>query len=172
MVSINLYPWREPLRLYQKRVLKRMLVGFFILSLMICGIVYGLLLRKEYLARLEIDRIQQELEHYAALQARLDSAANHGMAINALRALLDEQAQTAMFFATLGSAFDSDVCFKSISRTKNKMVLSGYTRSAADLSAFLHDWQAAALFSEIKIEEMEQQEGNMRFSLQAVENAL
>lgn len=170
MVEINLLPWREYTRLYQAKQMKKILF----LTLTLCVIpVTGMVLvltwhEKQLHAR--ITELKKETGRYAvqkplpAKQDRLDEAKTS-------KKYLDRQAATQKFFGELASISAANLCFTSVTRVMNKITFSGNARSAVDLTDFLTHWQAASFFSEIKIEQIEQQgHAFMRFRFQALEN--
>ena len=173
MVTINLFPWRAHLRLYQKRVLKKVVWSAILFITTLNIILYGVLLQREHHARSRLAVIKRELKRYAALQARIDAKTRHTISLSAMKELFADQESNKIFFAGIGANVGNVICFTNIVRDHHAMTFSGVTRSAIDLSQFLHTWGLSALFSDVQIEKLERtNKQDFQFRFQAPFHAL
>jgi Tfp pilus assembly protein PilN len=173
MVTINLLPWRAQLHLYQKRMLKKILWCSFLSIVVVNLIVYGVLLHQAHHVRSRLAVIKRELNRYSALQTRMDARRQHEVSVSAMKSLLAEQMLIKNFFVTLGAPYHNDICFTGLVRDQQKITFYGHTRSATDLSQFLHAWRLSALFSDVHIERLERSNNQaMQFRFQAFFHAV
>lgn len=162
MVMINLLPWREGARLYHNKVIKKMLLAAIFLALSMLSGVHWVLSCKEKQIDDHVMRLRSELKRYE-LQKKAEVRPTF------IKELRHVQSLTNKVFLELGKVQSTGVCFTKISRLKNTIAFSGQASSAAELTDYLSNWNAAYLFSEIKIVQLEQQENQpIKFLFHAV----
>lgn len=151
MVEVNLLPWREYQKMYEKKVLHACLIGALVVSALI-------LLPTHFWLQIELqhhDKKTARLKEQVQLHfgAELTKLAPNYMSASALA--YDHATQVLLH--DIASHHDvAQACFTTISRTANHIQFTGNTRSAADLALFLKSWAGAKAFSEIMIDELKQ----------------
>lgn len=162
MVEINLLPWREEERRYQRKQIGMILLLALVVSIVpMLGIYINLLgQEKEWSARVASLRGQAE-RYPVTLRTSLSKK-------TITMPFLQQHNKNKKLFDSLASTKADKLCFNKMVRIKQKIFFSGHAHSALDLTHFLLNWQALALFSEVKIEHMEKQKDHLYFQLQAV----
>ncbi|TAK76171.1 MAG: hypothetical protein EPO11_04605 [Gammaproteobacteria bacterium] len=157
MVTINLLPWRDHLRRYQEKSVKRIILIAISVSLSLLFAVHWTLKEMIHREQLKVLALQ-------ALQPSLPAEDSSGKFDRARFA-------TQNLFAELAKGYDDDVCFTGITREKNSITFSGSARTAAELTDFLKNWHATYLFAEIKIDQLQYQPDNgwVQFRFRAIE---
>lgn len=165
MVSINLLPWREQKRIYQIKVMKKMLMFTVLMVLCIFSVTHFMLSQHENKVRDQIAVIAAKIKRNQLQQEK---------SIKQVQPTLNKMDQAALIskiFYEISNKQPEKVCFTNIERQNNIFSFTGKARSMTELTDFFRHWNAAYLFAEIKIKLIEKQEdGWLRFGFQASEN--
>ena len=168
MVDINLLPWREYKKIYEKKVAMIFLMSAILVSIII-------LLPAHFFVWSQVNRYAIKTEKLKD-QVQLNFGEKLAtIAPNYISpAALSYRQATQTLLRGLGAAQPTAACFTSISRHANAIQFAGNTRSAADLAAFLKSWQAGGSFSQIMIDELKQQTGStlMQFRFHGYEQQI
>ena len=154
MVTINLLPWREKQARYEKRVLMYVVSGS-----MACALLM-LVCADRYLS------VQQQaiMEHIENLKKELiwrEGLSHHVLQQN----VATPQENPFDFFRRLNETGAREVCFEQIKKSKSGIELIGFARSSEQLTAFLQTSSLTAYFSELKVNRLQQQSGQLKFNL-------
>lgn len=163
MVTINLLPWRDYARIYERKYLRKMiLINLIILSVLFIS-------ARLFITNQEIDLqsrimyLQKEIKKYDVplIKKQVSFSPSIYIKPHTIKKLL----------AGLVSINGIQVCFANVERVGDKISFVGKAHSAADLTEFLSQWKAASLFSQIKIQSIEQQENDgIGFGFQAIQD--
>lgn len=166
---MNLLPWREYERVYQRKLLKRILFITCLLALASLLAIHVCLSREEHRARIRLAVIEDELNKFRRDFFPVPHVIKSGgAAVTIPGLLLDQRGFNRLFFSGLGEMEPAGICFMKIQRVNNVTRFQGQADSSADLTAFLLHWRMSGLFSEIHINSLEQERnGRMRFIFQA-----
>jgi Tfp pilus assembly protein PilN len=170
MVTINLLPWREYERVYQLKEVKKCLAIVILLVMMVIILMHVIFSKREAEMRVSVAAKKEKLTHY--YQSTDLNRVSHASSasVNSIMQLQNHHAFIRQLFVELGKSNVSEVCFTEIEHTNHSISFIGKARSATNLTEFLRHWTAASLFTEIRINTIEQQEdGLVRFGFQAVE---
>lgn len=172
MVSINLLPWRAYARRYQQQVLRKLLLSVFLLTLLLIVCLHWITAERTQALQLRVTTLEQASQPLLLAQKQWKASSDSGNEA-VMKALLNYRYATKKLFAELGRIKADTLCFTQIVRARGRISFAGQAHSAAELTAFLTGWRAAYLFSEIRVEQLEQQENHLiRFRFQAMENTL
>ncbi len=143
MVEINLLPWRDYLSVYERKQLLRFILVPLLMAVMAVAATH--MLFAQLLSALQIKKteLDQSLGQYTQLQTPY-------VPVNA-----NITGQIAALFAALTKPQPSSVCFTEITHKQNATIFAGRARSAADLTDYLLHWNAASLFTELQIEQLQ-----------------
>lgn len=165
MVEINLLPWRDYSARYQKKQMQILFALIFLVGVMCWLVMFASLSWQEKKVRVRIATLKQSISHYGLPSATVIKPGFHF--------LLNQRKKTIKLFHELAYLDEKNVCFTKMIRNKNKIYFSGQAHSAVELTYFLTHWQAGKLFSEVKIEQIEQQKNKpLQFRIQALESAV
>jgi Tfp pilus assembly protein PilN len=155
MVNINLLPWREKQARYEMRVLMYTVPGAAAcaLLLLLCGDRH-LSGQQKVLAE-RIVNLKKELIWREGL------AKNHSQR-NATVAVQEDAFQ---FFERLNEVDTQKVCFEQIKKGKSGIELMGFASTSEQLTAFLRTSSLSSYFGEVKINQLQQVDGQLRFNL-------
>lgn len=145
MVAINLLPWRARERVYQLKLLK--IISSIVFGIILCINVIFYLSTEYQIDHIneQVAALRQQIEMHSSKQPRIQHEYLHAQALDLIIKRL---------LVSLGHSFDQSVCFTSITRAHNRISFVGRTRSATDLTSFLHAWQAANLFSDMQLKRL------------------
>jgi hypothetical protein len=157
MVVLNLMPWREHKRTYESKLEKIILLMSALLAIALVVVVHSVLFSQVAAARGRVEKLQSERHQYKEIKQ-----------VNTIEAHTDNLKNMLQM---LGEKENENVCFTSIVRHKNKFSFLGNAKSGLALTTFLKQWNVASLFSEIKVERLEERQDNhlLYFSLGAIE---
>jgi Tfp pilus assembly protein PilN len=143
MVEINLLPWRDYLSVFERKQLLRFILVALLAAIMaVAGthMLFAQLLSDLQIKKTELDQV---LSQHAPLQAGYVPAGGN------------VTGQVVALYAALAHLQPSSVCFTEITHKQNITSFAGRARSAADLTDYLLHWNAAALFTELQIEQLQ-----------------
>jgi len=171
MVEINLLPWRDYVLVYQRKQLKKILLTAVLSAVFLVAAMHLLCSRQLHGLQIRKTQLDQDLSQYAAQQQlRASMRLLHTEEAGQSRSRDDTAA--GKLFVELGKSRLSGVCFTEIVRDRNSILFAGQTRSAADLTDFLVNWNAAALFSELQIDQLQLQKSHlMQFRFRGFEGS-
>lgn len=170
MVTINLLPWRERAQIYQREITKKVLLSTIFLALLVILMAYIGLLWLEKKANKEIYVLKNEIQNFANIKKTMEQQEKMNSKKGFIRDLYRYQEATRKLFAILEDKTEYEVCFTGILRKNNMMTFSGHASTALELTEFIKHWKATRLFSEIKVDVLEQTESHdMQFRFIAVE---
>lgn len=168
MVTINLLPWREAKRIYQFYQLKKLLIIISSVSILMIVSIHLLLLQQQALLQARIDALREQTHQLARLQPMLQDTLS-GSAREALLQQLMNHQQAVLLFKAIREQASEAICLTAITRQGEGFTFSGTAQSMTDLKIFLLKWDAAKLFTEIRIEQLEQQiNRKINFRLRAI----
>lgn len=167
MVVINLLPWREQERAYHKRRLLYCLVLVFGVSSLIVSIIYSDIERKKHFASQHIEKLKVQIAQWAVKKTFVHLSTPLFSRDRAWH-LVHYHADGLRIFAELGAKPAQHVCWTMVKRKGNKVIFSGRTDSAFDLTELLKNWNAAYLFSQIKLENLSEQRGAMGWDFKLI----
>ena len=170
MVTINLLPWRQYTRAYHVKVMKRMIIMMLSLAIFIIVGVHRIIAQQIQVMQKRVTRLEQSTHRLVNLNKLSHLKQDRSNTAKLEKIISSYRAATQNLFAEFTKVYKPKVCFTEITRTKNTLIFSGNTRSAADLTEFLKTWSAAYLFEEIKLEQMQQKNGFIYFHFQALES--
>jgi Tfp pilus assembly protein PilN len=169
MVNLNLFPWREHMHAYQqKRIIKMLLCSLFLTGFFL-AFIHFYILRQENKLNIHL------LKLHEGINFNLTKGYTQEKNLNAhqediIKKLIDYHIHTQKLFASL-TTYTADFCFTEMQRNKNTMTFMGKARSVRNLTDFLRNFRAASSFSEIKIDDINQQENDdVYFRFHAFEN--
>lgn len=147
MVNINLLPWRDAKHRYEQSRLRRILMVALLFSILII-----LLLHAGLTWRLGAANAEQRQWHRAvtARSERVNVSAGRTGEIS-----LHTLTGTEKLFEALARVNARDVCFSNVKQIERGVALTGYARSAQELTEFLKNWPVSNLFSEIQVRQIE-----------------
>ncbi|OGT35575.1 MAG: hypothetical protein A3F11_00085 [Gammaproteobacteria bacterium RIFCSPHIGHO2_12_FULL_37_14] len=171
MVEINLFPWREHKQLYEKKIIKQFFSIALSFSMVIIIAIHFHLSHRLNDNKSHITILQNQLAQYERLGRLIQrDEETNTMQQQFIKSFLNYQKNTAQLFNILTDNPPFPVCFSNISRHQHSIIFNGYVRSTADLADFLIHWQAAELFSEVKVERLKRSSsGPINFSFKAIE---
>lgn len=165
---MNLLPWREREKIYQKKMVNKLFLSS-VTATICCFVMLHWMLEKHH------DRLMSQVQH---VQHELNTYLMHSSDDEKMTALstrfeslIHHQKTMKNLLLALGESMNTPVCFTDIARYENRISFSGKARSLEDLTAYLLSWKAAYLFSEIKINQLKQDNQFVQFRFQAEENA-
>ncbi len=156
-MMINLLPWRQHLRLQQEKITKQIIF-------IAIGMTLAMVIAAHYTMSEMIDRVQTQVFELKKLQPVVQND-------HATPQVERGQQRTKNLFIEVMKRHHYEVCFTEIARERNIVDFSGSAKTAAELTEFLIHWQAAYLFSEIKIDKLQNQRESdgIEFHFHAVE---
>lgn len=169
MVTFNLLPWRQHKMLQQMRRANSIMLILIILTVILLSISHLLLAHREKVLHLQVSRLKQKIEKASLLELmqKQTSVSQH----QPTKKNLFEDAITRKLFLAVSRPASNNVCFTQMTKVKNGISFAGNARSIIDLTTYLRYWQAAYLFSEIRIEKIYQDKNHLiKFHLFALEN--
>lgn len=171
MVRINLLPWREYKRVYQEKATKKMFFMAMAVSVLIIMFMHHVLANNVRDLHMRIKQLKLDIQRLTVVQKQLQEDESHQDIAQFIKKLIGYRAVSNQLFIELSHLEPAEVCFTEISRAKNKIIFTGYTHSAFDLTMFLKQWPALSLFTEVKLDYLKQQSAErlMAFRFQAVE---
>jgi type IV pilus assembly protein PilN len=158
MNGINLLPWREVLRIQDR---KNCWMGFFfsisgaLLIITLLFLYFNTQLAKQIIKskklQSEITGLHQEITQVKNLkESKKDVIEN----IRNIKRLQTYSLVTFIILAEIGKIIPKSMYFKQIKRYKNTLTLIGYTESNADISFFLHNLEQNSKFKDPKLLEI------------------
>lgn len=159
MVRVNLLPWRAQKKIYEAKIVTRMLSTAAILAISILLVVHYLLGNR--LSVLAVDIVALTSEHKKLQQTKVLS--------QPLGQDRNEYSSVAKLLHELAGQNNPEICFSEMSRTKSKVLFIGRARSYVDFTEFIKNWRAANLFSDIKIINLQKKQSFLQFRFQAQE---
>lgn len=169
MVMINLLPWRESQRVYQSKIVKKMLIITLFLNTILLFGSHFILAELKHKVQAHLANLEAELKVATAWRNSMRAFQTAAPVNQANDKLLRYRASIWQLFRFLEKNRSADICFTEIKRIKNKLVFTGKTRSVTALMMYLNDWHAVTLFSSIKIASLEQQSNTLQFRFFAEE---
>lgn len=154
MVNMNLLPWREKQARYELRALMYLILGAAVSAwfMLVCGDRY--LSYQQGASAERIEHLKKELNWRAGL-------ANH---LQHQEALIP-QSDIFDLFQRLNESDSREVCFEQIKKSKSGIELMGMANSPEQLTAFLQTSSLTAYFAELKINQLQQTDGQLKFYL-------
>lgn len=166
MVSINLFPWREQLRIYQIKSTRISLLASIVVPIFFWISGHAFLSHHENVLQEEVAELKQKISDATNLQA----LAQEKMRIHQEKKHSHDAYGIEKLLLNLGRKSAHQVCFNKITRNKNSIFFTGWAPSAANFTAFLQAWQTDYRLAKIKIVQNKQQEnGRIQFHFQAQE---
>lgn len=157
MVTINLFPWRETVFVYERKIMQRILLTVLICSVSFVCVLQASVVKQEARLHLKVDALKQEYQRLTSqkktIQAQTINLLSRDQEQIPYYAGLRTQ---ALFLSLLNSPIHA-LCFTQINRKQHRITFVGKARSAVDLSDFLQHWNLTHFFSIIKIEQIKQQ---------------
>lgn len=170
MIEFNLLPWRAAKRNYESKLLKW--IAGVAIAMLSCQYFAGhaLLVLLIERATQQLAEVKQELEQELILQKKF-TVKEASVSADAVKALTTYQEHTQELFHHPSLVEPPSVCFTSIVRDKDRIVLAGEARSAAELMSFLQQWQVAKHFSVLDVQKLQQSNAKsvMQFRISATE---
>lgn len=163
MVMLNLLPWRERAARHQKRSMQVMLLSASAASLFFLLCVDRYLSGQQTAVSEQIVQLKKEYEWrvglFKANQESQQAETSHASIVDLLR--------------RLNESSEVDVCFEQIKKTKQGIEFMGLSETAEELTRFLQAAPVAAYFSELKIMQLQQMQGQrIKFRLLGKLNAV
>lgn len=171
MVEINLLPWRKHRRIYEDKIEKKVILLSIVITFLILSGAHFFVWGQVSDMQTHIEQLEEEAHKFSHEQKFMQDIDHHSIPVDLVKNIFAYRSETKNLFTELGKAHEYSVCFNEIGREKNRITFSGNTRSASDLTEFLKNWSAGSLFTEIKIEHLQQRPGHglMEFRLEAIE---
>lgn len=160
MVEINLLPWRDARRRHQTKKIKVIFALSVMSSLCILVFFYSYLVKQTALVQAQVVKLKQQLAYDERQKIRRVNKTVVSV-VDPAKVVLGRHVSTMQLLADMGGKQDVDICFTKMERISHHISFSGYARSMADVSDFLRHWKAGALFAEIKIEQLQQQQNDL-----------
>lgn len=157
MVTINLFPWREAEIKYQKQSVKKIFLSVLVLTAIMHLGSYVLLSKQKNALHVQLVNKQESLKKSGKMQ--FVSGVNNNSQ--------NQQVILARLFKALGEKPQINACFDQIKQDKHDYYFYGRARSMQDLTAYFLHWEAAHLFSEIKIKSITQENAAVKFEVVA-----
>ncbi len=154
MVTINLLPWREQQTRYEKRVLMYVILGAAACALFILLCCDRYLSYQKDASVERVEHLKKELSWRQGLANYLQQPAK-----------LLPQNNVFDFFQRLNESDSREVCFEQIKKNKSGIELRGLASSSEQLTAFLQSSPLAAYFAELKINQLQQVNGQLKFNI-------
>lgn len=155
MLEINLLPWREHKKLYEKKRMAYIMSAAIILPFGFIFSTHVFLTHKLNTVANQIEKLSHTLKQIESSNKIAYSEKNNELALNKMMNKFTlRQAQTIRLFNDLGVYYHQSLCFTKIQREKRTFLFTGYTRSIVDLKDFLLHWKASHLLGEIKLEQI------------------
>lgn len=156
MVNINLLPWREQELKYQKKMLGRMFVLTAMSGIIIIVVMHIILAQQENILRARINAGNETLTK------------THSQSEVAAANPLPDIILIGKIFSALESTSQAMICFTEIKNEQQSVLFKGKTQSMQDLTQYFLHWKAKALFTDLNIKQISQQEnGMLEFALEA-----
>ena len=171
MIEINLFPWREHKKSHEKKMVFCILTAVIALSISIVITIHAVLSQQLTLLHHQVNAIDQivKINEYSVNRAD-NNKKNHLLATKMMSNLIARRTRMMDLLNDLSEQKSNHIYFTKIQRTQNNLVFSGRARSVADLTRFLLHWRAVRLFSEIKVNEIQQRNNDsVYFLLKATE---
>lgn len=168
--QVNLFPWRSRQQAYEQKKLKQVLAISFFLSISMLMTIYvwlnyELQYWSHFLTQIKLEANQNhQLERYINREQR-----NYLQMTRLIKNYSQYKYSTHLLFLELGRIRTSNICFNDIYRQKRMITFKGVAPSSMDFTDFITHWRANHLFSEIKINSMQEQEDRVVFNFQAIE---
>jgi hypothetical protein len=143
MVEINLLPWRNYLRSYQKKMIKKIMMITLIMALIGIAIFHQILSIQEKILEARIDDLQNKLADRNSLPKPEKVS------------LPKPPYELILLLRELKNMPHSSLCFTSITRHHNITAFKGKAHSIINFTDYLKNWTAAFLFSYIKIQQLD-----------------
>lgn len=170
MITINLVAWRAAVYVKQKRIIKNMIIFAITFSLTLSVVTHFALARLVSHLSARVNELKHEVRQQAQLR-NPSTSGRYSPTQEETRKWYEYREATKTLFSELRKNNAKHVSFTAINRCKNKITFVGEANSAADLTEFLKAWPVAHLFSEIRIEELNQQDNHyIKFRFFALEN--
>lgn len=144
-------PWRQYQRCYQQLVIKRLLMGSMLFTMVFLFCIHFILSIFKHDLGIRIKYLQSEYQLANPTNLKTDQ-----LLLTQIKNLYAYQAATQDLLLILSNVPEKKVCFAEITRAGNSIAFSGLTPSAIDLTEFLHSWKMTNLFSEINIIDLQQ----------------
>lgn len=161
MVNLNLFSWRNFLQIYQQRVVIKSLLTSILMTSLIIIFLHFFIIERVNKMNSHIQILQEEINLKTSKLSQPEE--------DEIKKMLAYGIYTQQFF-TLLSIHTPDFCFTEVVRNKNRMTFIGQARSSLQLSDFLRNFRAAHLFTEIKVDAIDQIDNNVHFQFHAFEN--
>lgn len=173
MVNINLLPWRDYLKTYQRKKIIQILLMTLLLIFLLFYCVRSIIdfeFERLLLMKLSLkQKFAQQTSNLNYKNHKHQPILTHSM-IEAARASL---VNTENLMNYLGHHPISGVCFKQIARVETTLMFVGYANSVADLTEYLLALRKTQLFLTLKMDVMKQQgNGVISFKFLANERSL
>lgn len=158
MVEINLLPWRQQARLYQRKMTKIFIFVSVVLPMLILTGIHFILAQWVVDAGFRVSHLAAEIT--AIKQAMLPQ--QDDLFTATIRKMFADRDTSVQLFTELDSVKMNEVCFTEITRKNQVVTFSGYARSINELTEFLKNWPIASLFSQIRLMDLHYQSGDRR----------
>jgi Tfp pilus assembly protein PilN len=161
MVEVNLLPWRDQQKLYEKKIVKNLLFAAVFFSLFLNFLIHCFMTARIETLNSHVTLLQEEVLKLETLQRQVEETRkHHDLSQQWLQQLTQYQAETTHLFTGLINRPIKNICFTALSRAANTITFLGYARSAIDLKEWLSSWGPAQNFFAIKIENLHEQKAN------------
>ncbi|MBX3708582.1 MAG: hypothetical protein KIT56_07350 [Gammaproteobacteria bacterium] len=171
MVIFNLLPWREYEKNYQREMFKRfLLITLFLTLFFILGMH---LLFSHQIANVKdrINILNNEINHYHSMRIKKKNYVNKSLSILPKQFFMHREINKKIFIS-FEELQQTSICFTEMTRVGSTISFKGITHSVSDLTRFLGHWSVGSLFSEIHINQIEQQKEELvKFTFQVDERA-
>src|SRR3990167_2581 len=171
MVVINLYPWRECKKLYEKKVIAWFIGMAIFLPFGSLTALHVFLSSKLNALNQRVALLNQTVKHMEDSDHIVRrTKKEHLLFNNRMNHFMHYQNRTLSLLNALGQPNLYYLCFTNIQREQSMVYFTGYARSIADLTHFFLHWRGANLFTEMKVEKIYyQSDDSIRFQLKAAE---
>lgn len=149
MVEINLLPWREFKKAYEKKITRLYILSGLLIGLLVTMPAHFFLGYQIKLSTNKTYQLQEKLQRY--FQSHPAPILAHYIT----QSILDYGNTTQKFFLELSHSYQEQACFTEIVRHDNVIQMTGLTPSPIDLTEFLKNWHLGKLFSQIKIDSLQ-----------------
>lgn len=156
MVAFNLLPWREMRFVYQQKSRNTIFALSVVLALSMIVGLHCWFTNEMHLMHKHVLALREEVLRLTNKQQKQVKQSAAELLSPQLQQLVVNHRSALTVLNELSRRLDASVCFTDMVREKEKVVFVGVAHSAAEFTEFLRYWRGAYLFSEIKIEQLQQ----------------
>lgn len=169
MVIFNLLPWREHEYQYHKRKWRLIFTLSLSATLFTLFIWYALLIKDVTALEHYVETLNVSLLTYKKNIRENQSDDQQYKLLDHVRTY---HAANSRLLKAMHQPLISGICFTEISRHQSTLTYKGHAASVALFTDFIKDWRASALFTEIKIDHLQQEGDQIIFHFRAEEKEM